>query len=182
MYRYAGGNPISITDRMGLACDQRGCWVTPQERRWADNGDWDIYYKTACAGGDPYACRAFEVASGTGATLRNYFLSLMTNVNLAKSIKKNSSESGSCNADIEPKMEAIRVGLARAHANLLTRRGATQANPVMLSRRDISEFHARVFSQNGAGNVFGGDTFDRYFRWFGHSFGYDWCPSPSCSR
>lgn len=58
----SGGIRLAITDSSGLACGQRGRWVTPTEQAYADAGSYGVYYQAACAGGDPYACRAREVA------------------------------------------------------------------------------------------------------------------------
>ncbi len=176
-YSYVGANPLNFTDSKGLACDQRGCWVTPVEQAYADTGNYGLYYQAACAGGDPYACRAREVALNQG------LLSGITNTRLANSIVENSKEK-TCEAvelDMRRKMENIRVGLAREHVKAIRNLGGTPLNPVMLDRKTIADFHLFVFLENGAGGVFGGSTWDKYMGWSGGVI-YDWCPSPSCHQ
>ncbi|WP_318526844.1 RHS repeat-associated core domain-containing protein [Xanthomonas sacchari] len=159
-YAYVNGNPISLTDSTRLACDQRGCWVTPVEQAYANSGNYGLYYQAACTGGDLYACRAREVALNQG------LLSGITNTRLGNSILEKSSAK-SCkeaNADMYEKIEKIRVALARAHANALNSAGASPKNPVMLDRmKDVGKFHDDVFRENGAGAVFGGKTYDSLF-------------------
>lgn len=84
----------------------------------------------------------------------------MTNTRLANSILENTKEKTcpAAEADMQKKMEAIRVALAKAHANALSSAGATSKNPVMLSRQTIANLHSSLFSANGAGGVFGGAT------------------------
>jgi hypothetical protein len=132
----------------------------------------------ACRGGDPYACRAGEVAANKG------FLSGLTNTRLAYSISANQPVGQSCaasQADTERRMERVRRGLALAHAIALQSEGAKPARPVMLKRQAIVDFHNATFRVNGGGDVFGGATLDRWAGW-ANGFGYDWCPSPSCAR
>jgi hypothetical protein len=76
-------------------------------------------------------------------------------------------------------MERVRIDLARSHADALRALGATPDSPRRLDRwSDIGRFHEQVFKRHGAGEVFGGKTYDKYFGRGG--FGYDWCPEPSC--
>lgn len=179
-YAYVGGNPITRIDPAGLECNDKGCWVSDVERRAASNGDWDMYYQSACAGGDAYACRAYEVASQTGASLGNYAGALFTNVRLAKSLVKNSPELKECPQELEERMNKVRVGLIRGHRDALDRAGASPSNPVRLSGQTIAEFHYEVFRANGASpDIFGGD-----FLWsVGRpvvNFFFTWCSLPSC--
>lgn len=175
-YAYARSNPLVYTDRTGLACDQTGCWVTSAKQGYANAGNWGLYYQAACSGGDPYACRAREVASNQG------FLSGITNTRLSNSISGNLPTGMGCAAsqqEVGRRMENIRMGLARAHASALNGENASPANPVKLDRwHHVGRFHDQVFSEQGAGPVFGGKTYDSMFGRGG--FGYDWCPSPSC--
>ena len=178
-YSYVGGNPMKWTDRHGLACDQRGCWNTPQEEQAAAAGNWHSYYDLACAAGDPYACRAGEVASNTGDGLRG-ILSEVTNRKLNMSIANN--QPAYCPGDFRVedllrKKEAIRRGLMEARVAGLD--GASQSNPRQVDRRDIATFHHRVFEDNGAdASEFGGDLWDSIHGSF--FTGYDWCASPAC--
>jgi RHS repeat-associated protein len=178
-YAYVTNNPLKWTDRRGLACDQRGCWTTPDEQQAATVGNWSGYYALACAGGDPYACRAGEVASNTGDGLRGV-LSDITNRKLDLSIVMN--QPAVCPSDwraedLMRKKEAIRRGLMEARVAGL--RGASPSNPRQVDRRDISTFHHRVFGNNGAGaDAFGGDLWDAMHGAF--FTGYEWCASPAC--
>ncbi|TKR34133.1 hypothetical protein FCE95_07670 [Luteimonas gilva] len=179
-YAYVGGNPMTRVDPAGLECNEKGCWVSDVERRAANNGDWDVYYQSACAGGDTYACRGYEVASQTGASLGNYAGALFTNVRLANSLKENDPELNNCPRELENRMNKVRVGLVRGHMNALDRAGASPSNPVRLSGQTIAEFHYDVFRANGASpDIFGGD-----FLWtVGRpvvNFFFTWCTLPSC--
>lgn len=178
-YVYVGGNPMKWTDSRGLACDQRGCWNTPEELRASISGDWSAYYGLACAGGDPYACRAGEVASNTGVGLRGH-LSRITNNKLELSIRNNLSYcpvSEGADKEVARKQEAIRQGLMRARISQL--QGAGPSNPRQVPRGDISKFHHSVFEANGAdASEFGGDLWDTVHGSF--FTGYDWCASPAC--
>jgi RHS repeat-associated protein len=177
-YAYVEGAPGLRTDPFGLACNGQGCWVTPAEMALAQAGDYIGYYDMACRGGDPYACRAAEVAANKG------FLSGLTNTRLAYSMAANQPAGLGCaasQADIAGKMEDVRRELALAHATALQNAGALPGQPVMLKRQNIVDFHKTVFIANGGGDVFGGKTWDRLAGW-ANGFGYDWCPSPSCAR
>jgi RHS repeat-associated protein len=174
-YSYVLGSPLSLSDRKGLACDQRGCWVTPAEQACADAGNYGLYYQAACTGGDLYACRAREVALNQG------LLSAITNTRLGSSILDGIREPDcdAANAEMQRRMERVRIDLARSHADALRALGATPDSPRRLDRwSDIGRFHEQVFKRHGAGEVFGGKTYDKYFGRGG--FGYDWCPEPSC--
>lgn len=190
-YRYANNNPYTNTDPDGRECNERGCWVTPDERTAAASGDWKGYYQLAGWGGDPYATRAGEVANNNGATALNARLSDLTNSFLAASIAKgmgadiNKLSTGQRIA-IEFRMEQIRVGLARAHVKALDTAGARPDNPVKLDRAVIGRFHEVVFIQSGADpKVFGGykvDALETVLNAAGSTSRsvYDYCPSPSC--
>jgi len=180
-YGYVAGAPLALTDPYGLACNAKGCWVTDEERQWANNGDWDYYYKTACDSGDTYACRANEVASQTGSTMARYAGALYTNVRLADSLAERDASLEQCPARLEEKMDNIRIGLVRAHVRALDDEHASPSNPVILSGSTIARFHDEVFLTNGAGEVFGGNLFGRNI--VGRSvvnFVFPWCTLPSC--
>lgn len=178
-YGYVGGDPIGGSDSLGLACDSRGCWNTPEEVRFAIAGDWKGYYAAACAGGDPYACRGHEVATNTGEGLRGA-LSFLTNKKLAASILQNQPIGCpmSVRTDmLNSNMESIRKGLVLARVDQLAT--ATIQNPIMVTRQSISNFHQSVFTRNGASaNAFGGDLWDIIKPV--STFFYDWCGAPAC--
>jgi RHS repeat-associated protein len=176
-YSYVNGDPLTKFDSFGLACNSQGCFPTQGETNAANSGDWATYYDLACAGGDPYACRAGEVARKEG------YLARKSNQRVKGSILKNLPDD-MCIEDkwdeLADRLERIRIELAHAHNKAL--QGATPLDPRQLNRQDISDFHNDVFTRNGAGNVFGGDLWDRMSAM---SFGllrdwYEWCPSPSC--
>ncbi|WNH46089.1 RHS repeat-associated core domain-containing protein [Xanthomonas hawaiiensis] len=178
-YTYSVASPLKWTDRFGLACDQRGCWNTPEELNASNSGNWSAYYALACAGGDPYACRAGEVAANAGDGIRG-ILSNITNRKLDASIVEN--QPAVCPddwraEDLLRKKEGIRRGLMAARVAQLV--GADSSNPRQVSRSSISDFHHDVFEANGASKeAFGGDLWDSIYGSF--FTGYDWCKGPAC--
>ncbi len=192
-YWYANSNPYTNRDPDGRECSGKGCWVTAEERAAAVSGDWKAYYQLAGSGGDRYAVRAGEVASNSGATPLNGRLSELTNKFLADSIARNMGADPRTMTSTQAiavafRMEAIRVGLAKAHVQALDQAGATEKNPVMLDRSVIGEFHERVFERNGADpKAFGGyktDALEAVINVLGSTTRdvYDYCPQPSCSN
>lgn len=183
---YVNANPVGHVDPDGRACitatkegGKSGCYVTSEEKDLANKGDWKGYYDLAGGkGNDPYARRAGEVASQKGSTPFLDALTTITTVRLVKSIVENTANTPAKSEIVNVSMENIRVALARAHVDALESRGATPNNPVQLKRDDIVKFHEAVFSDNNAGNVFGGKTWDSFP---GSRALYDWCPAPSCS-
>jgi len=186
-YGYVGGNPLVRFDSFGLACNSKGCYPTEGERQAANAGDWAQYYNLACAGGDPYACNAGEVAANAADYGWRNTMMNATNEKLRKSALRDLDDA--CMTEEErwdevmDRMERIRQDLAKAHLDTLDILGASPTNPANMSRQAVSDFHRDVFSRHGASSgEFGGDFVDRLGgQWF-RNYVYDWCPSPSCSR
>jgi len=179
-YSYVGNRPMRLTDKTGLACDQRGCWNTAEETAMIAADNPLGYYELACKGGDPYACRAYEVATNSGEGLRG-LLSYVTNWKLALGMAKRiptGCPDYAMKETIFQNMQRVRIGLAKArHAQLI---GASPDDPRIVDRQTIADFHGEVFSENGATpNDFGGLLWD-----MGKDFGahliYDWCENPAC--
>ena len=186
-YAYAANSPGISKDPMGLKCNSQGCWNTPEESRLALAGDYRGYYSTACANGDNYACRAFEVSTGTGDGLRG-ILSSATNYKLSMHILTNQPKhcpGGYRALDLLMKMDQIRRDLALARMMQLQLQLANEDNPFKASRQSIANFHREVFINNFAGpDAFGGDLWDRMnslSAGFLHTQ-YDWCEAPSCGK
>lgn len=180
-YAYVVNTPLIGTDSLGMACNVRGCWNTPDELASAGIGDYAGYYAKACAGGDPYACRAGEVATDTGNGLRG-MLSEVTNRKLALSIAMH--QPPYCppqflKDDLRRKMQNIRNDLMKARINQLS--SGTPDSPIQVNKQDISAFHHAVFEQDGAGaDAFGGDLWDATH--LQSVTNYNWCEFPACKR
>jgi len=166
-YGYVGGNPVRWIDPLGLKCNSQGCWLTPLEAAFANSGDYLGYYGLACANHDTYACKAREVAANEEG-IGNW----LTNWNLRDALKN----SGWNDCEVEAIMENIRQELALAHAFALS--GATEKNPKVLSKSDISKFHNEIFDDYGAENITSMPIFGGDFPFSNDIFG--WCTLPSC--
>lgn len=172
-YAYVYGNPVNLTDRFGLACDQRGCWNTPAELGYANAGNYGVYYQAACSGGDSYACAARVVATGEGDGVLSMAGGRFTNGNLRNSLRRGGSDCP------DTDMENIRKDLMMARVNQLS--GATPNIPINVSAQSISDFHNAIFNNYGATDgwgpfpVFGGDI-----PVIGNMGGWEWCSAPAC--
>lgn len=188
-FTYANDNPVRNVDPDGKECraatktSPGGCWNTPEERRLAHEGKWKAYYKLAGGKGhDPYAQRAGNVASNSGKGYEG-ILDVVTNKILEVSIAKNLPALPTIVATkvVAVSMENIRIDLVKARVNLLDQKGATEQNPVKMTKQEAANFHQKVFHENGAGNVFGGRIYDSVLRSPGKAL-YNWCPEPSCEQ
>ncbi|WP_266169712.1 RHS repeat-associated core domain-containing protein [Dyella subtropica] len=185
-YAYVANTPLNGIDPLGLACNVRGCWNTPQETAFAAAGDYRSYYRAACAGHDPYACRAGEVAANANVPGIRGPLTHITNYKLERSIREHlpPMPCDLSQALVDEAMDGIRQDLAIARVDSLRR--ATEDNPLMVKKGLISRFHHRVFARHGASeDVFGGDTWDKIHgaaisEFFGDR--YEWCDAPACTQ
>jgi len=127
-----------------------GCYTTDQERGYADKGDYSNYYKTACSGGDAYACFAGHVAAnddwwGHRATNR-----------LIDKLRKKAEDSQQC-LDEAGIQEKIRKELATKYAEYLPN---SRNNARWPSVKDVAQFHWDVFAEFGLpSSTFGGTPF-----------------------
>ena len=133
-YFHVGGNPITRIDRFGLMCNGLGCWNTPQEQADAAAGNYSAYYHDACAGGDPYACSAGDVAADIG------WQAHVTNYLLKQSLKMHNPSMKDCPQKLADAMEDIRKKLAQARVAALNQANASEANPVVLPAATFSNF------------------------------------------
>jgi RHS repeat-associated protein len=148
-YAYVGGNPLSNTDPMGLACN--GAYL--------DRGDYMGYYQAACSDGDADACFDQNVAGNTG------WAGQMANNRLRNAIKKYDP----C-GDVDSIMEQIRQDLANDYANYLPQSESDASWP---DASDIAAYHWSEFAQfNLPASTFGGTPFGESFI-IGQQF---WCP------
>jgi RHS repeat-associated protein len=176
-YAYVGGNPISRTDPLGLACNGLGCWNTPAELGYANAGNYSLYYQAACSGGDSYACAARMVATGQGNSMSSMAGAKFTNGNLRNALRHGGSDCP------DEDMESIRKDLVNARVAQLA--GATPNSPIRVSAQSISDFHNAIFSNYGATDgwgpfpVFGGDA-NLFGIDLGNRAGWTWCSAPAC--
>lgn len=182
-YAYANSNPLTYTDRRGLACDQRGCWNTSTEMAYANAGNYGLYYQSACAGGDTYACTARVIATGEGNSVSSMAGARFTNGNLRLALRRGGS---TCPAT---DMESIRGELMGARVSQLT--GATASRPRIVGSGSISDFHRSIFGKYNATDglgplpVFGGDIPGGNiggWKLGGVELfeGWKWCSAPAC--
>lgn len=166
VYAYAGGNPVSNTDPLGLMCTPGvGCYTTPAERAAAQSGNYLGYYQLACAGGDAYACFAEGVAAndtwwGHRATNR-----------LLDKLHKKAEAAQQCMND-EGILNQIRGDLAKDYANYLPQ---SPNNAIWPNAWDIAQFHWNEFGQFGLpADTFGGTPFGQNGPLFLPGV---WCPN-----
>ncbi len=159
-YSYAGNNPISNKDPLGLMCTPGvGCYTTPAEAAAAQSGNYLGYYQLACAGGDAYACFAEHIAAND-----NDWGHLATD-RLRDALRKKG-------CDNEDTLNDIRSDLANAYANYLP---SDPANAIWPNAGDIAQFHWDVFGQYGLPpSTFGGSPLGT---WGGLFLPGTWCPN-----
>jgi hypothetical protein len=147
-YSYAGNNPISNKDPLGLMCMPGvGCYTTPAEAAAAQSGDYLGYYQLACAGGDATACFDEHVAAND-----NIWGHLATNRLLDK-LRKKAQSSQQC-LDEAGILNQIRTDLAKDYANSLP---SSPDNARWPNAQDIAQYHWNEFGQFGLSpDTFGG--------------------------
>jgi RHS repeat-associated protein len=165
-YSYAGNNPISNEDPLGLMCTPGvGCYTTPAERAVAQSGNAVGYYQLACADGDSYACFAEHIAAND-----NWWGNVATD-RLLNKLREAAKRNNQC-INEDDTLNQIRAALAQAYANYLPQDPAAARWP---SAEDVAQFHWDVFAQFGLppstfggtpGGVWGGLVLPGY-----------WCPN-----
>jgi RHS repeat-associated protein len=167
VYGYVGGNPLTRTDPLGLACNGMGCYTTPLESAAARSGNYDLYYGLACAGGDDYACYARRIAANDNIS------GDMANRWLDRAIDNLADRNNQC-IDRENLKEVIRKGLARRYANYLPRDPSRRRWP---TKRAVAQIHWDEFGQHGLPpSTFGGTPGGKDWPYV-PSWIENWCPN-----